>query len=245
LIERSIVYFHCNKSQKNMIVTTLCIITFVLLTVSLFLLYFYHYNKNNLKNRLENNNDDELKQLLMRCKRINVIGSSGSGKSTLCTSLCKLLSIPHIELDSYKHGPNWEPVNNEIMKQQVSEAMDIANEFLIDGNYMFMRSVVFQRCELLIWLDYEYIVLYPRLLNRIFKRCFYKIKLWNDNVESWYTQFCTKESLLYWVWITHHTRREEIPKVTHDYPHLTVIRLTSPQETEYLLSHWQKLYSNS
>ena len=40
--------------------------------------------------------------------RIAVVGTSGAGKTTLSARLAAQLGYPHIELDAFQHGPNWE-----------------------------------------------------------------------------------------------------------------------------------------
>jgi adenylate kinase family enzyme len=40
--------------------------------------------------------------------RIAVVGTSGAGKTTLSARLASRLDCPHVELDAFQHGPNWQ-----------------------------------------------------------------------------------------------------------------------------------------
>jgi adenylate kinase family enzyme len=44
-----------------------------------------------------------------RVQRVLVAGVSGSGKTTLAGRIGAILGIPHTEIDSLFHGPNWVP----------------------------------------------------------------------------------------------------------------------------------------
>ena len=45
--------------------------------------------------------------------RISVVGCTGSGKTRTARSLAESLGIPHLELDSVYHQPEWTPLPDE------------------------------------------------------------------------------------------------------------------------------------
>lgn len=42
-------------------------------------------------------------------QRISVVGNSGSGKTTVARAIAEALGVPHLELDSVFHQPDWQP----------------------------------------------------------------------------------------------------------------------------------------
>ncbi len=105
------------------------------------------------------------------------------GKTTLSKQLAELLKISHIELDSIQHGPNWVQCEKEEFVRQACQRMGLISqqsssspttqervvEWVVDGNYNAVRDIVWDNASLIIWLDYELSVIFPRLFYRIMK----------------------------------------------------------------------------
>lgn len=168
--------------------------------------------------------------------RFVVIGTSGSGKTTLAKDLSNRLGIEWVELDAIRHGPDWVETPDEIFRQKVSEKLE-GDRWVVDGNYSILRDIVWSRATTLIWLDYPFPLVIWRVSWRSIKRSILRTKLWNNNRETLWRFFFTKESLLLWVLKTHWRRRKTYP-VTFALPqhsHLQVIRLKTPGQTNLWL----------
>lgn len=56
-------------------------------------------------------------------ERFLVIGSSGAGKTTVARQIARILDLPHIEFDAYRHGPNWTETPDDIFREQLREVL--------------------------------------------------------------------------------------------------------------------------
>jgi adenylate kinase family enzyme len=103
-------------------------------------------------------------------RRIAVIGTSCSGKTTLARRLAAELSCPHLELDAFHWGPNW----TEKPPEQVRAAIDEQTRqpaWVSCGNYSFLRDIVWQRADTIVWLNYPFSLVAGRALRRTSARC--------------------------------------------------------------------------
>lgn len=169
-------------------------------------------------------------------RRVVIIGTSGAGKTTLARHLASRLNMPHIEFDAYRHGPNWTPTPNHILRQNVAKAI-AADRWIADGNYSVVRDLVWPRATAIIYLDYAFPVVFYRLFCRTISRAAKRTVLWNGNREKLWWHFFTKESLFLWAFQTHWSRKQSL-LAAFDLPqhrHLAVFRLRSPRETRRLL----------
>jgi len=219
--------------------------------------WYYHYNRLPSSSNI----NECVAHLRHKPTRISIVGTSGSGKSTLGKTLGKELGLHFLELDSYFHGPNWTPTPNEIFKGNLFQRLGIdpsssllledgkVREWIVDGNYGVVRNIVWKNATVILWLDYHYVVVFPRLLFRILKRGIFRTVLWNGNVENMFSHFFSKDSLLLWVWRTHSGRKIEFSKLLFEAPitNAYVIRLISPAHTHLLemkLKSSKKKHSN-
>lgn len=163
--------------------------------------------------------------------RIAIIGSTGSGKSTLAAQLGAKLNIAHIELDYYHFEKNWREVPDEVFRERINCLTLPDGAWITDGNYSVLRDIVWQRAEVLIWLNYPFLFTFARLLKRTMQRIVTRKPLWHGNRETFYGTFATKDSILYWFLKTYHRRRKEYPALFMQpaYKHLKVIQITKPQ----------------
>jgi adenylate kinase family enzyme len=127
---------------------------------------------------------------------ILIVGPPGSGKSTLASQLGKRYHLNHIELDSLKHGKNWQPASKDELKQAVRKEI-IKDDWVVDGNYIStFGDELINKADVVIWLDYSFPFVFQRLLRRTLKRTLIREELWNGNRESFYNNFFTKNSVL-------------------------------------------------
>ncbi len=166
-------------------------------------------------------------------RRVHVVGTSGSGKTTLGRRLAAALGVPHIELDAIHWRPNWTPLDRDIMRAWVY-AMVQGDGWVVDGNYSFVRDILWQRADTLVWLDYPLATVMWQLWWRTLRRSLGTEPLWNENRETMWTHLATRDSLFLWALQTHNKHRRRYPVWLREPEngHLRLVRLRSPREAE-------------
>jgi len=169
-------------------------------------------------------------------RRICVVGTTGSGKSTMAEAIAQSLHIPHVELDAIHWEPAWKEADRMLTRARVT---DIAHNdaWVVDGNYGFLRDILWPRAEVLVWLDYPLALIIWRLWWRTWRRILKQEILWGTNTERLAEQFFSKDSLFLWAFKTYRRHRETYTMVPTlpEYAHLVVYHLTSPREAEEFL----------
>lgn len=167
-----------------------------------------------------------------RLRRIVVLGTTGSGKSTLARDLAQRLNAAYVELDAFRHGPNWQETPDDIFRQRARDAVS-GDVWVVDGNYTLVRDIIWRRATTIVWLDYPFPLVFWRLFRRTMLRGVLRTHLWNGNREDLWRHFLTKDSLFYWAVKTHWRRRKTLPAAfaLPDHAHLQVIRFRSAQDT--------------
>ena len=168
-------------------------------------------------------------------KRVSVIGTTSSGKSTLAEQLAAKIGGNFVELDALYWEPNWIPALKPIFWERVEDAV-AADAWVIAGNYNFIRPVIWQRAEVVIWLDYPLHIVFWRLLTRTIRRSITKELLWNTNREKFWPhlKLWSDDSLFHWLFKTYWRRKRETPKLLAlpEYAHLKVIHFMHPKKAE-------------
>ena len=170
-------------------------------------------------------------------RRICVVGTTGSGKSTLARELARRLQIPHIELDALYWEPGWKETDREIVYQRVDVlTRDLA--WVTDGNYSFLRDVIWPRTQVIIWLDYSLFTILWRLWWRTWKRALTRELLWETNTERLLPQFFSRDSIFLWALQTYGLRKKTYSSLlsSPEYSHIKVYHFKSPRETKKWLS---------
>jgi adenylate kinase family enzyme len=174
----------------------------------------------------------------MPVQRISVVGNSGSGKTTVTRQIAAALDVPHLELDSVYHQPDWQPLDDEMFRSRVRAFTD-ASAWVIDGNYSAVRDIVWARADTVIWLDPPRIRVMRQVIGRTLRRMATREELWNGNREplSNLYRFKPEESIIAWAWTRHHTYRQRFLADQADpvNAHLQVIRLSSRAEMAALV----------
>lgn len=172
-------------------------------------------------------------------KRIVVVGATGCGKSTLAEILASKLNLDYIELDALYWHPDWVGSSDAEFRQKV----DLATRppgWVLAGNYGITRDIVWPRAELVIWLDYSFILILVRLLRRTWVRWRTKELLWGTNYEPFWIHFklWSKDSLINWLFQTYWRRKRTYPRFfsSPNHAHLLVMRFKTPQETDAWLN---------
>lgn len=167
-----------------------------------------------------------LVSLLASKKRIVILGTTGSGKSTLAKQLSRALKLPAVELDEFRHGPNWVTTTDEEFRAKVAAAV-ASDRWIVDGNYSLARDLIWPRAEVILWLNYSFLRTFWRLLKRTLRRAWSKEVLWNGNQEDWRRSFLSQESILLWAIKSHRRKQIDYPLLFEkpEYAHLNVIEL--------------------
>ena len=140
---------------------------------------------------------------LPRCpRRVLVAGTSGSGKTTFGRRLAQELSIPHTEIDSLFHGPDWTP--RPSFEADV-RAFSEGDGWVTEWQYGLVRDQLAERADLLIWLDLSRITVMYRIIGRTLRRRLHREVLWNGNIEPPLRTFLTdQQHIVRWAWNTPH-----------------------------------------
>jgi len=170
--------------------------------------------------------------------RIAVIGSTGSGKTTLGKSLAHQLTVPFIELDALHWDPGWTPLTMTDPLEFVRrvDAATAAPAWVSDGNYKFVRHLVWERATHIVWLDYERRLIMARVIRRTLLRSLRGNELWNGNREQW-RNLLRPDHPVWWAWKHFRRHRCEWAEALQDeaHAHLAVLRLRRPAGTAEVL----------
>jgi adenylate kinase family enzyme len=169
--------------------------------------------------------------------RVLVVGTSGSGKTALAARLARRLGGTHVELDEFKHGPNWTERSVEEMRTRTAAAIHGVDIWVVDGNYAEVRDVIWPRATTLIWLDYSRHRVMGRVVRRSIVRAVTRRELWNGNRSDW-RRWGDPDHPIRWAWRTHAARRQEYEHLSAlaEWSHLEVVRLRRPRDARSLLS---------
>jgi adenylate kinase family enzyme len=180
-------------------------------------------------------------------RRVSVVGTSGSGKSTLAKQLAAVLGVPHLELDSVFHQPDWESLPRDEFQRLVTERTS-ADGWVIDGNYGAVRPIIWARADTVVWLDLPKRTVMRQIIWRTFRRVAGREELWNGNRERWRNFFSLdpQESVIAWAWQKHEEYQERYGSAARDpaNAHLAFIRLTSRRAVARFLAdplHYARL----
>ncbi len=140
-------------------------------------------------------------------RRISVVGTSGS-KTTLAKQIGRTLSIPHVELDALFWGRNWTQASDDLFREKTVQALS-DDAWVVDGNYRAVRSLVWDRADTVIWLDYSLPVILRRLVRRTAGLIVTQAGLWNGNRERLSNAFFSRDSLIWYMLKTYRRRRRQ------------------------------------
>ena len=110
-------------------------------------------------------------------QRISVVGTTGSGKTTVAREISSRLKLPFIELDALYWDENWTGVSEPVFQERVISVTK-AEHWVIDGNYSRIRSLVWERADTVVCLDYSFWRMFWQLFRRTIKRSIQQQELW-------------------------------------------------------------------
>lgn len=100
-------------------------------------------------------------------ERVMIIGCGGSGKSTLARQLGELTGLPVVHLDQIWWQPgNWQHLEREEFDRLL--AVECAKpKWILDGNFNRTLPMRLERCDTVIYLDYNRFVCLFSWLKRV------------------------------------------------------------------------------
>ncbi|OQY39046.1 MAG: hypothetical protein B6226_02640 [Candidatus Cloacimonetes bacterium 4572_65] len=178
--------------------------------------------------------------------RISIIGTSCSGKTTLAKRVSRELGLEHFELDSIYWLPNWDSLPKEQFVKEVSQVADEVENWVIDGNYKRVREILWQKSNVIIWLNYPFHIVFYRCIERTFRRAFKQELLFNNNVESIKTSFFSKDSIILWVLKTYKRRKREYPLMLAEQKRLgkVIVEIKHPRFVDSTLEKLMEIRLN-
>ena len=100
-------------------------------------------------------------------KRIVIIGCGGAGKSTLARKLGEIMELPVVHLDQIFWSPgNWQHLGKEEFDARLLAEME-KESWILDGNYNRTMAMRLDRCDTVIYLDYNRFVCIAGWLRRV------------------------------------------------------------------------------
>ncbi|WP_309066435.1 AAA family ATPase [Microbacterium sp.] len=173
--------------------------------------------------------------LPFRPQRVLIAGVTGSGKTTLARRLAGIWGLECHEMDALHHGPDWTP-RPEFLDDV--RAFAVTERWVTEWQYTSKGTddILAPRAQLAVWLDYPWPVVRARLLRRTLGRSILRTEMYNGNVEKPLWRLLTTrdphENILAWQTRTRHHWAERMPIAQQTFPHLVVVRLRQPRETE-------------
>ena len=100
-------------------------------------------------------------------ERVIIIGCGGSGKSTLARQLGEKTGIPVIHLDQIFWSPgSWQHLEKEEFDAQLAKELE-KPQWILDGNFDRTLPMRLEKCDTVIYLDYNRFVCIWSWLKRV------------------------------------------------------------------------------
>lgn len=100
-------------------------------------------------------------------ERIMIIGCGGSGKSTLARQLGEKTGLPVVHLDQIFWSPgNWQHLEREAFDALLRQELE-KPQWIMDGNFNRTMPMRLDKCDTVIYLDYNRFVCIFSWLKRV------------------------------------------------------------------------------
>lgn len=148
--------------------------------------------------------------------KIIITGTTCTGKTTLGRKISNKLSLFQVDLDEYHYLPNWVEKENSVFINDVLNAIDNKEGWVVSGSYQsILKDTVWRRTETIVWLDYPLYVILGRYFKRTFRRVVYKEKCCGENYETLGRTF-SKNSLFLWIFKSYWAKKRRLDKWMND-----------------------------
>ena len=168
----------------------------------------------------------------MVTSRVLVVGTAGSGKTTVARELARISGLPHVELDALRYERDWHEVPAERFYEAVRSVTD-TESWILDGNYAAVRELIWNRAELVVWLDYSLAVVLRRLAVRTLRRLLSRSR---ERDSETIGRVLGPRSILLWAVRSHGPLRQEYEICAAAPRSARIVRHRSPGETERWLA---------
>lgn len=98
-------------------------------------------------------------------ERVHIVGPGGSGKTTLGRQLARILRVEPVDLDLIAYGNGVGPKRSGAERQAAVADIASGGKWVTDGGYAW-PSHLFERADLLVWLDLPAVVCVRRVVTR-------------------------------------------------------------------------------
>ena len=173
-------------------------------------------------------------------QRVIVIGTAGSGKTTMAKNVAAAIGGTAYDIDDFHWQPGWVERSPEEMIELFREPLG-TECWTLAGNHSRTRHFTWAQADTVICLNYGFFVNFSRLLWRTIKRVVIREEVMPGCVETFRSQFLSKDSLLVWFFQTYWKRKKTYPQlfVQEEYQHLTVLEFRHPRQAKRFLKHLQ------
>ena len=140
-------------------------------------------------------------------QRVLVAGITGAGKTTFARELARRADLPFHEIDALYHGPGWQP-----LPTFVDDVARIAagERWVFDSyGYQQVRTLLWERADTVVWLDFSRPVVMARVVRRSFDRAWHRCEIFNGNTEG-FGAWLDPEHPVQWAWREFGRRRADL-----------------------------------
>ncbi len=146
-------------------------------------------------------------------------------------------------MDALFWGPNWTQSPDDVLRARVADAVQ-GDRWVIDGNYSRVQSIIWDRVDTVVWMDYPFRTVLWQLFWRTLRRVISREELWagTGNTERWGNAFASKDSLFLWLLNTYRRTRRRYARAdaSPENSHINFVQLTSRSETRKWLSDLER-----
>jgi adenylate kinase family enzyme len=130
-------------------------------------------------------------------------------------------------------GANWTPRPKDIFIAEVDRALSQPT-WVCDGNYSFLKHLIWPRMDAVIWLDYAFPLVMWRVTKRTLNNLIHRKAIFNNNYDSWQRAFLSKDSVIWYSLTSFHRRRRKYLSLwgSPAFSQAARVWLHSPQEAE-------------
>ena len=170
-------------------------------------------------------------------KRIIITGASGSGKTYTARKLSMALDITNYDLDDYGWNSEWQLRD----KHEFTESINTITQqktWIISGNFSSLEQYIWQRCDTLIWLDYNICRCLIQSFTRSIGRIIRKTPCCNGNYETFKQLFFSRNSIILWVLTSYNKRRAFYREIfRNNNNQKTLLKFSNPKQTNAWLKN--------
>ena len=142
-------------------------------------------------------------------------------------------------MDALFWGPDWTQSPDDVLRARVADAVQ-GDCWVIDGNYSRVQSIIWDRVDTVVWMDYPFRTVLWQLFWRTLRRVISREELWagTGNKETWGNAFASRDSLFVWLTTSYWRRRKRYLRAvaSPENSHINFVRLTSRSETRKWLT---------